>query len=219
VAWSLSKQSGKLLLPAAPPIILSNEQNRSNIGGIVCSVMMQQLNQKHPTNYLLAMRLLWIPIGLMIIFWIFVPESPWFHARRGNKEKALKAMRQLYGGVEGYDFEEEYGIIERTIEHERDFLEEAPKYVHVFKGLNLVSASTLDEGERTWVKRLLETYTHGHDPRRMPATWRSRYHQHLFYLYVASSSSAQSRTLMTNETDFFSLAGLKDPFLDTVILS
>ena len=48
-------------------------------------------------------------------------------------------MRQLYGGVEGYDFEEEYGIIERTIEHERDFLEEAPKYVHVFKGLNLVS--------------------------------------------------------------------------------
>jgi SP family general alpha glucoside:H+ symporter-like MFS transporter len=50
------------------------------------SVMMQQLNQKHPDNYLLAMRILWAPIGLMIIFWVFVPESPWFHARRGNKE-------------------------------------------------------------------------------------------------------------------------------------
>ena len=105
--------------------------------------MMQQLNQKHPDNYLLAMRILWVPIGLMIIFWIFVPESPWYHARRANKEAAMKAMRQLYGGVEGYDFEEEYGIIEKTIEHERFVLEEAPKYIHIFKGLNLVSASML----------------------------------------------------------------------------
>ena len=114
---------------------------RSNIGSIICSVMMEQLNQRHPDNYLLAMRILWAPVGVMIIFWALVPESPWFHARRGNKEKALKAMRQLYGGVEDYDFEEEYGIIARTIEHEREFLEDRPKYIHVFKGLNLVSAS------------------------------------------------------------------------------
>lgn len=105
--------------------------------------MMQQLNQKHPDDYLLAMRLLWIPVGLMIIFWVFVPESPWFHARHGNKEKALKAMKQLYGNVEGYDFEEEYGIIERTIEHEREVLQEAPSYVHIFKGVNLVSTTRL----------------------------------------------------------------------------
>lgn len=105
--------------------------------------MMQQLNQKHPDNYLLAMRVLWAPIGLMILFWVFVPESPWFHARCGNKEKAIKCMRQLYGGIKGYDFEEEYGIIARTIEHEREVLQETPKYIHVFKGLNLVSISLL----------------------------------------------------------------------------
>ena len=39
----------------------------SNIGGIVCAVMMQQLNKRHPDNYLLAMRILWAPIALMII--------------------------------------------------------------------------------------------------------------------------------------------------------
>lgn len=105
--------------------------------------MMQQLNQKHPDNYLLAMRILWAPIGVMIIVWALVPESPWFHARRGDKDKALKTMRQLYGGVEGYDFEEEYGIIARTIEHERELLEDSPRYIHVFKGLNLVSTSVL----------------------------------------------------------------------------
>ena len=101
--------------------------------------MMQQLNEKYPDNYLLAMRILWAPIGLMIVCWVFVPESPWFHARRGDKRKALKAMRQIYGGVKGYDFEEEYGIIARTIEHEREELHNQPRYIDIFRGLNLVS--------------------------------------------------------------------------------
>jgi MFS transporter, SP family, general alpha glucoside:H+ symporter len=118
----------------------------SNIGGIIVSVMMQQLNKKHPDNYLLAMRILWAPIGLMILFWVIVPESPWFHARHGNKDKALKSMRQLYGGIEGYDYEEEYGIIERTITHERDVLQEVPSVFHVFKGLNRVGCSDIDDG-------------------------------------------------------------------------
>lgn len=47
-------------------------------------------------------------------------------------------MKQLYGGVQGFDFEEEYGIIARTIAHEKEVLQEAPSYRHVFKGLNLV---------------------------------------------------------------------------------
>ena len=67
--------------------------------------MMQQINKKYPDNYLLAMHILWAPIGLMIICWVLVPESPWYYARRGNKEKALKMMRQLYGGVDGYDYD------------------------------------------------------------------------------------------------------------------
>jgi MFS transporter, SP family, general alpha glucoside:H+ symporter len=126
---------------SSPFFAFADPLNRSNIGGIIVSVMMQQLNQRHPDNYLLAMRILWAPIGLMIVCWFFIPESPWFHARRGNKEQAIKTMKQLYGGVEGYDFEEEYGIIAKTIEHERELLEDRPRYVDIFKGLNLVSAS------------------------------------------------------------------------------
>ncbi|KYG43064.1 hypothetical protein M433DRAFT_72503 [Acidomyces richmondensis BFW] len=115
----------------------------SGIGSIICSVMMQQLNQKHPENYILAMRILWGPISLMILCWAFVPESPWFHARRGNKEKTMRAMRQLYGGVEGYNFEDEYWIIVRTIEHEKTVLQEKPRYFDVFKGLNLKRTLTV----------------------------------------------------------------------------
>lgn len=118
--------------------IPANILARSNIGGIIVAVMMQQLNQKHPDEYLPGMRILWGPIGIMIVFWLFIPESPWFHARRGNKDKAMKAMKQLYGNVEGYDYEEEFAIITRTIEHEKQVLREPPKYSHIFKGLNLV---------------------------------------------------------------------------------
>jgi hypothetical protein len=146
--------------------------------------MMQQLNQKHPDNYLLAMRVIWAPVGLMIIFWMFIPESPWFHARHGNKEKALKCMGQLYGGVKGYDIEEEYGIIARTIAHERAVLQDKPRYVDVFKGLNLVSASRLfQKPERKQrAEQGLQTYTYRHAARYLPAARRSYHHQYLLNL-------------------------------------
>ncbi|KAL7893150.1 general substrate transporter [Trichoderma sp. SZMC 28014] len=154
----------------------------SNIGGIIVSVMMQQLNKKHPDNYLLAMRIIWAPVALMIVCWVFIPESPWFHARHDNKEKAIKSLKQLYGGVEGFDLEEEYGIIVRTITHEREVLQEAPSYRHVFKGLNL---------KRAFIVVILSV----------------------------SQQFAGLAIINTYSTYFFSLAGLNDPFLGTVILS
>jgi SP family general alpha glucoside:H+ symporter-like MFS transporter len=131
----------------------------SNIGGIIVSLMMQQLNKKHPNDYLIAMRVLWAPIGLMILCWAcksthqlttfshtddgqVIPESPWFLARKGNKEGAMKALRTLFGNVQGYDFEEEYSIIERTIQHELDTQDHKPAYMDVFRGTNLVSPQT-----------------------------------------------------------------------------
>lgn len=109
----------------------------SNVGSIIVSLMMQQLNKKHPLDYLLAMRILWAPIGFTGLCWAFIPESPWFHARRDNKEYALKAMRQLYGNVYGYDYEEEYAIIATTIHHERTVLQHKPTIADIFRGGNL----------------------------------------------------------------------------------
>jgi hypothetical protein len=83
----------------------------------------------------------------MIVFWAFVPESPWFYVRHGKKDQAINAMKQLYGNVEHYDFEEEYGIIADTIKHEREVLQEAPKFLHIFKGINLVSVAGIFENK------------------------------------------------------------------------
>lgn len=151
--------------------------------------MMQQLNKKHPDNYLLAMRIIWAPVALMIVCWVFIPESPWFHARHDNKEKAIKSMKQLYGGVEGFDFEEEYGIIVRTIAHEREALQEAPSYRHVFKGLNLVSGRSGSKANDIKTNRYsVETRLYRRDPQRISAIRRPRHHQHILNLCVFISS-------------------------------
>lgn len=50
----------------------------------------------------------------------------------------MRSLRKLYGNVDGYDFEEEYSIIERTIIHERDVLVHKPTYLDCFRGVNRV---------------------------------------------------------------------------------
>jgi len=50
----------------------------------------------------------------------------------------MTSLRKLYGNVEGYDFEEEYSIIERTIKHECDVLVHKPTYLDCFRGTNRV---------------------------------------------------------------------------------
>ncbi|KAF7185486.1 General alpha-glucoside permease, partial [Pseudocercospora fuligena] len=175
------------------------QQVWSCIGGIIVAVMMQQLNKKHPNNYLIAMRILWAPIAFMIVCWAFVPESPWHHARKGDKEMAMKALKRLFGGIEGYDFEEEYAIIARTIEHEKAMNEEKPRFRDVFRGLNLVRSYA----QIKWI-------TAADRPSQKRAS--------IVIILSISQQLAGLAIISTYSTYFFSLAGLDDPFLGTLIL-
>lgn len=123
-----------------PPDRLSTlaEVNRQGFGGIIQSVMMYQINKNFPTDYILALRVIWAPVGLIFFCFFFIPESPWFHVKRGNTEAAMKSLKQLYSNVDGYDFAEELAIIENTIVHEVNTVENAPSFKQVFRGNNLV---------------------------------------------------------------------------------
>ena len=114
---------------------------RQTIGGLTCSIMMNFLNDYHPTKWLLAVYIEYSMIGIMLACYLITPETPWFYVRQGNKEAAMKSMKRIYGGVEGYDLEEEYGIIARTIEHEKALLLESRQqsWIQIFRGLNGVS--------------------------------------------------------------------------------
>ena len=113
---------------------------RTACSQITCSVMMEQVNLKYPHDWRLPIYLLWITTGLMGIFILFVPESPWYLARHGKKEQCLKVFKRLYGNIPEYNYEEEYAILEKTLHAERQLMElsNARPWNDIFKGPSLV---------------------------------------------------------------------------------
>ena len=90
-------------------------------------------------DWLKPFYVVWGLAALMLFSILVLPESPWYHARRGNQAAAYKSLKRLYGTVPGYDIEEEYSIILRTLEHEKVILESChgSKYRDLFMGDNL----------------------------------------------------------------------------------
>lgn len=119
-------------------IVLSAAIFWGALATLMASIMMNFLTLAQPMNWHLPVYATWAPVGVMCLCFLVVPESPWFHARRGNKEKAFKSLKTLYGNIPDYDFEEEYGIIIKTIEHERDTIKrnKASGWTDLFKGTN-----------------------------------------------------------------------------------
>lgn len=123
-------------------IVLSAAILWGAIATLLACVMMNELTLRHPLNWHLPVYAAWGPVGLMLFCFLVIPESPWFFARKGDKAKTLKVLHFLYGNIEGYDYEEEYGIIIKTIEHEREQIRinKASGWTDLFKGTNGVSA-------------------------------------------------------------------------------
>lgn len=136
-------------------IVLSAAIFWGALATLMASIMMNFLTLANPMNWHLPVYATWAPVGVMALCFAVVPESPWFHARRGNKEQALKSLKTLYGNIPDYDFEEEYGIIAKTIDHERETIKrnKASGWTDLFKGTNgkrtfaaMVIASSLQLG-------------------------------------------------------------------------
>jgi hypothetical protein len=71
------------------------------------------------------------------MIWL-VPESPIYHARKGNAELAKKSLKQLYGNVATYDVEYEYRVIEHGIEAEKALIlaTQESSFLDIFRGTN-----------------------------------------------------------------------------------
>ena len=53
-------------------------------------------------------------VGLMIIIFILLPESPWWLVSKGKIEKATKTLLKYNGHVEGYNVDEVIVRIRRS---------------------------------------------------------------------------------------------------------
>ena len=141
--------------------------------------MMNFVNLHHPYDWLLPIYIEYGMVGTMLICYLvgvslpfcrwysrcpkLIPETPWFFCRRGQKDNALHSMRRLYKDVVDYDYEEEYGIMLKTIENEREMahMSESQSWRQLFKGADGVSLRhrhrRLTTQRRTFVLLVLVT--------------------------------------------------------------
>ena len=109
------------------------------MGQLMSSIALDVIASTHPLAWRRAVYSEWVPVGLWLIAFIWVTESPWYYARKHDDAKAKKVMQTIYGGAPGYDVDLEYSVMRIEIEHE-EALRQSQKvstYREVLTGANL----------------------------------------------------------------------------------
>ncbi|KAI8312025.1 MFS transporter fmqE [Colletotrichum sp. SAR11_59] len=89
------------------------------VGTFCAHVALQSLNKADAYNYLKPIYTQWAQIGLMLLIFVFLPESPAWCVTSGHEERAKKGLVWLNRGVEGFNLEQRYQALLMTLEHER----------------------------------------------------------------------------------------------------
>ncbi|KAF4555557.1 Sugar (and other) transporter-like protein 33 [Elsinoe fawcettii] len=129
-----------------------------SMGQFMANVALQVLNSNNPTNWLTPIYTQWSQIGLMLIIYLILPESPAWCITRGKTEKARKVLAMLNKGVPGYDVDEQVRLLTLAVQHEEEVAAEQrnEKWYAIFKGTNglrtVVSCWTLMTQQFTGLK-------------------------------------------------------------------
>ncbi|KAF7595497.1 hypothetical protein BBP40_005833 [Aspergillus hancockii] len=110
------------------------------LGQIFASVALNRLNAAKPLDFRTPIYTQWAMVGVTIIIFILVPETPWWLVSKGKLDHASKVLQRYNGQVEGYDVAEQIEIMSATVVEERRIAErdsqEGPWAV--FQGRNLI---------------------------------------------------------------------------------
>ena len=88
-------------------------------GQFFAPVAMQVMSTYAPENYIVPVYTQWSQIGLMLIIYLVIPESPPWCVSCGKDEQAKEILLRLNKGVKDYDVEHQYNLLLINIEHER----------------------------------------------------------------------------------------------------
>lgn len=77
------------------------------------------MNKNKPNVYLEPIYTQWAQIGLMLIIYLFLPESPAWFVTRGNRERAKKSLITLNRGVKDYNPNHQVEALILSVEHEK----------------------------------------------------------------------------------------------------
>ncbi|OKL61225.1 hypothetical protein UA08_03351 [Talaromyces atroroseus] len=89
------------------------------LGQLFASVALNRLNAWSPYNFRDAIYTQWAMVGMSVIIFLFIPESPWWLVSKGKKDEAIKVLQKYFGKIPGYNVQEKIEVMEATIEEER----------------------------------------------------------------------------------------------------
>ncbi|KAH6697288.1 general substrate transporter [Plectosphaerella plurivora] len=102
------------------------------------TLVLQIMTKQNPMDYLTPVYTQFAQVGIMIIIYLIIPESPAWLVSQGKTERAKKAMRFINRGVQGFDVDRQYTVTLAALEHEKSVagLERSGNWYDIFKGTN-----------------------------------------------------------------------------------
>ncbi|KAL3496922.1 general substrate transporter [Aspergillus germanicus] len=84
------------------------------VGQFFAPVALQVMSKSDEMDFRTPIYTQWSQVGLMILIYVFIPESPAWCVSRGHEARAKQALKQLH-----YDIDLHYHLLEINIAHER----------------------------------------------------------------------------------------------------
>ncbi|KAK9599918.1 hypothetical protein V6Z92_000009 [Aspergillus fumigatus] len=106
------------------------------LGSFFAQVALQHLSRSDPTDYLTPVYTQWAQLGVMLLIYLLVPETPAWCVSAGKLDRAKKELLKLHRGVKDYDADHQLQVLVLAIEHERAVAIEQrrEKWYAIFRG-------------------------------------------------------------------------------------
>jgi MFS family permease len=102
------------------------------------TLALQVLSKKDPMDYLTPVYSQFAQVGVMLVIYLVLPESPSWLISRGSTECAKKALLFINRGVEDFDIDRQYSVALLALQHEKRIAAEQSreKWYAIFRGVN-----------------------------------------------------------------------------------
>ncbi|KEY71303.1 hypothetical protein S7711_05895 [Stachybotrys chartarum IBT 7711] len=106
------------------------------LGNFFAPVALQVHSQVDRDDWLTPIYTQWSQIGLMLVIYLLVPETPAWCVTHGYEERAKKSLRKLHWEIKDYDVEHQYQVLVMVVNHEYEVARAAhnEKWYSIFKG-------------------------------------------------------------------------------------
>ncbi|KAF5241036.1 hypothetical protein FANTH_9253 [Fusarium anthophilum] len=106
------------------------------LGAFFAPVALQVHSKVDPDDWRTPIYTQWSQIGLMLIIYLIVPETPAWCATRGYSDRAKKSLRRLHWEINDYDVDYQYELLSMAVNHEIEVAREAnkEKWYNIFRG-------------------------------------------------------------------------------------